>query len=125
MPSLELPGHIRRLLPLDATEYHLLFTLHGEPMHGYALCKALEQRTGGLIRLAPGNLYRVIRRLLRQGLVVEARDAAAADADERRKYYRLTDLGRVVLAAEAERMRVLVDEAAEARLPQALREALT
>ncbi len=125
MPAPELPARIRRLLPLDAREYHLLFALHGTPMHGYALSKTLEQRTGGLIRLAPGNLYRVVRRLLREGLVVEARDVVTpAHEDERRKYYRLTELGRLVLAAEADRMRVLVEEAAEARLPQALREAL-
>jgi DNA-binding PadR family transcriptional regulator len=72
--------------------------------------QAIAAHTDGLIQLDPGNLYRVVKRLLADGLVAEAGTRRAADADgERRRYYRLTPLGGRVLAAELERLRAVID----------------
>jgi DNA-binding PadR family transcriptional regulator len=104
-------------LPLKPTDYQILFVLFRHDLHGYAMVKAIEDRTGGRLSLEPSNLYRRVRRLMADGLVEEsdARPAPELD-DERRRYYGLTELGRTVLAAEAERMRGLVSEAEAARL---------
>jgi DNA-binding PadR family transcriptional regulator len=85
--------------------FHVLLALAGEDMHGYAILKEVELGTAGKVRLSTGTLYGIIKRLLSDGLIAElrARPAERAD-DERRKYYRLTPLGRQVAAAEAERM---------------------
>ena len=99
-------------LPLRPTDYQILFVLFRGECHGYAVVKAIEDRTGGRVRLEPSNLYRRIRRLMGDGLVEESDERPAPELDdERRRYYGLTTLGRKVLAAEANRMRALVLEA--------------
>ena len=104
-------------LPLRPTDYQILFVLLGRDLHGYAIVKAIEDRTDGLVRLEPSNLYRRVRRLIADGLVEESDERPVPELDdERRRYYALTRLGRAVLAAEAQRMRVLVSEAEAARL---------
>src|SRR5437870_653522 len=100
----------RDRLPLKPLDVELLLALTEEDRHGYALVQAIAERTGGLLKLDPGNLYRVIKRLLADGLVAEAGARETADAEgERRRYYRLTPLGRRVLAAELERLRALLN----------------
>lgn len=110
-------SHLAAFLPLKPTDYQILFVLFRGQRHGYAMVKAIEDRTGGRVSLEPSNLYRRIRRLMRDGLVEESDTRPAPELDdERRRYYGLTDLGREVLAAEAERMRGLVVEAEADRL---------
>src|SRR6266699_148786 len=80
-------------------------TLAGEDLHGYAILKEVELRTGGKVRLSTGTLYGIIKRLLNDGLIVELRSRPAESQDDgRRRYYRLTPQGRQVASAEAERM---------------------
>jgi DNA-binding PadR family transcriptional regulator len=87
--------------------YILLVLLHGE-RHGYAIMREASERSGGTVVIQAGALYRMLRRLLDDGLVVESQRRPAADADdERRRYYRVTALGRRAMAAEAERMATL------------------
>jgi len=102
-----------RFLPLSAKDYHVLMVLIDRESHGYGMVKEIEERSGNSIRLEAANLYRVIRRLIRDGLVAEAdrRPTPETEMEERRRYYRITPLGREVVALEAERMRSLVDEA--------------
>ena len=103
---------VERFLPLKPVDLELLLALAGEERHGYGLVQAIAEHSDGLITLDPGNLYRVIKRLLADGLVAEAGPRAADDADgERRRYYRITPLGGRVLAAELERLRALVNAA--------------
>jgi DNA-binding PadR family transcriptional regulator len=98
-----------RHLPLKPVDFQLLLALAEAEQHGYGLVRAIEAGTAGLVRLDPGNLYRVIKRLLADGLVAESSRRPAADAgDERRRYYRITALGQRVLAAEARRLEALV-----------------
>lgn len=96
-------------LPVKPVDLHLLIALADGDQHGYGLVQAIEQATDGLVRLDPGNLYRVIRRLLDAGLVADSpRRAPSAPGEERRRYYRITPLGRRVLAAELRRLESLV-----------------
>ena len=90
--------------PLTPAMFHVLLALAGDDLHGYAIFKEVELRTGGKVRLSTGTLYGIIKRLLNDGLIVELRSLPADSDDERRRYYRLTPQGRQVAAAEAERM---------------------
>ena len=99
-------------LPLKAVDFHILLVLTDGDLHGYGMVKEIEERSGGTIRLEPGNLYRYIRRLVDEGMVAPAA-RQGADGEERRRYYTVTPGGRRLLAAEAARMRSLVAAAEE------------
>jgi len=104
-------------LPLKPVDYQILFVLFRRELHGYAAVKAIAERTDGRVQLEPSNLYRRVRRLMKDGLVEEseARPTPELD-DERRRYFTLTPLGRAALAADARRMRDLVLEAEAASI---------
>ena len=99
-----------RFLPLRPIELLILTALGAQDRHGYAIRKEVLETTGGRVSIEAGNLYRYIRGLEENGLVTDA-PAPSGDDDERRIYYRLTALGRRVLAAELERLRSLVEHA--------------
>ncbi len=107
------------LLPLKPDVFYILLVLlHGE-RHGYGIMQDAAERSGGAVQLQAGALYRVLKRMLDEGIVTESTRRPAADADdERRRYYRVTALGRRVMAAEAERMASLA-AAARTALRQA------
>lgn len=95
--------------PLTPAMFHVLLALAEDDLHGYAILKEVELRTGGKVLLSTGTLYGIIKRLLADGLIAELRSRpAATQDDERRRYYRLTPRGREVAAAEAERMNEIV-----------------
>jgi DNA-binding PadR family transcriptional regulator len=99
----------RSFLPLKPIDLQLLLSLAEQERHGYALVQDIAERSEGIVALEPGNLYRVIKRLLADGLVAEAdRRAVPELGDERRRYYRITSLGGRVLAAEIARLQTLV-----------------
>src|SRR5216684_6141430 len=87
--------------PLTPSMFHVLLALAGDDLHGYAILKEVELRTGGKVRLSTGTLYGIIKRLLADGLIVELRSRPSETEDERRRYYRLTPQGRQVATAEA------------------------
>jgi DNA-binding PadR family transcriptional regulator len=95
--------------PLRPVELLILTALGTGELHGYAIRKAVLDRTTGRVSIEAGNLYRQLRSLGEDGLVAET--SSRADGDERRIYYELTALGRRVLAAELERLRSLVQYA--------------
>ena len=107
----------RHHLPLSPRDFHILFALVDGECHGYGLVKSLREQTDGALSLDPANLYRAIQKLSAAGLVEDAERRKAADAaDERRRYYRITALGRNVVAAEAERMRAIAGVAEAKKL---------
>src|SRR6267142_4108629 len=98
-------------LPLTAVVFEILLALAGGDLHGYDIMREVDSRTAGDVSLHAGTLYRALHRLLRARLIEEiaeiAEPADAGDArkqDERRRYYRLTTLGRGVAVAEARRL---------------------
>jgi DNA-binding PadR family transcriptional regulator len=88
---------------LKPADFHVLLALAEGPRHGYGIMKEVERESSGGVRLEVGSLYRLIGRLLDAGLLEEA------DSDDRRRYYRISRLGRRALRAEAERLADLVD----------------
>ena len=106
MPKKQAP---EPFLPVTPAMFHVLLSLADGEKHGYAILKEISRRTGGKVRLSAGTLYGIVHRLLEGGLIVESdeRPDPALD-DERRRYYRLTGLGRRVAVAEAERMEELL-----------------
>jgi DNA-binding PadR family transcriptional regulator len=95
-------------LPLHAFTFHILLSLTQGERHGYGIIQDVHERTDGAVRLSAGALYRTIARLLEQGLIVEPAKRTAASDDPRRRYYRLTTLGRAVTQAETNRLARLV-----------------
>ena len=107
----------RRHLPLTPATFHVLLALADEERHGYGIMREVEERTGGELRLGPGTLYGSLKRMLGEGLVAEAGERADPQlGDERRRYYRITPLGRAAAAAEARRLDALVRLARSKRL---------
>jgi DNA-binding PadR family transcriptional regulator len=93
------------LLPLPPATFHILVALADEDRHGYAIMQDVAARTGGELKLSAGTLYRSIQRMLEQGLIAEINSRPAPELDdERRRYYRITPLGRTVGKAEARRL---------------------
>ncbi len=91
--------------PLSPVVVQIMIALGAGERHGYAIMQEVEEYTGGKVVLAPGTLYRAIKRMLDTGLIVEVPDRpVAAGDDERRRYYRLTDAGHRAAAAERQRM---------------------
>jgi DNA-binding PadR family transcriptional regulator len=107
----------RELLPLSPAVLHILLALADEERHGYGIMREVEGRTGGQNRLGPGTLYGSIKRMLADGLIEESdeRPDPAMD-DQRRRYYKITDFGRRVAGAEAERLSGLVETARARKL---------
>ena len=96
-------------LPLTPLSIHILLSLVDEERHGYGIMKEIERLTDGLGMSATGPVYLAAQRLLESGMIVESENRPAPEFDDqRRKYYRLTDLGRRVARAEVERMARLV-----------------
>ena len=94
---------------MKPVDFLVLMVLSQGDRHGYGIVQDIESETRGTVRLVPGNLYSVLRRLLDNGVVEESGRRAASDLeDQRRRYYHITPFGRRVLAAEAERLRELV-----------------
>ena len=104
------------LLPLTPPVFHMLLALADEERHGYGIMQDVARQTGGALQLGPGTLYGCLKRMLAAGLVEESdeRPDPALD-DERRRYYRMTALGRQVVRAEAQRLAGAVN-AARAKL---------
>jgi len=114
-----MPTDLRSLLPLRPADFLLLLALVENEQHGYGLAGSIAEATDNLVRLEPGNLYRVIKRLVDDGLIAPSSRRPAPDRDdERRRYYKLTPAGARVAALEAQRLRqVLASPAARALRP--------
>jgi DNA-binding PadR family transcriptional regulator len=107
----------RDLLPLTPAMFHVLVAMADEDRHGYALIKDVAMRTSGRVELGTGTLYGILKRLLAEGLAVESNRRPPAHADdERRRYYRLTEFGRRVVAVETERLEAMVSAARATRM---------
>jgi DNA-binding PadR family transcriptional regulator len=99
----------RSFIPLKPQWFHIMLALAGGEQHGYGIMQEVLNRTTGKVRLWPATLYGSIKRLIEADLIAESDDRPAPELDDaRRRYYRLTPLGRRVLDAECERLQELV-----------------
>ena len=96
--------------PLPPAVLHIHLPIAGEDLHGYGIIKEIERQSEGLYRLGPGTLYDNLQKLLDRGLVRDM-GQREGDGDSRRRYYRLSPLGKKILTAETRRLETLVAEA--------------
>ena len=99
----------QKFLPLKSQWFHIMLSLAGGEQHGYGIMREVLDRTQGKVRLWPATLYGSIKRLIEADLIEESDERPEPELDDaRRRYYRLTALGRRVLDAESERLQELV-----------------
>lgn len=104
------PEHLPAdFLPLPTAQFYVLAALGGDELHGYVIMEAVEELSGGLVRMGPATLYGTLKKLVERGLVVEVTGRPETSDDARRRYYRLSGIGRQVCAAEADRLAHLAD----------------
>jgi DNA-binding PadR family transcriptional regulator len=96
-------------LPLSSHQFHILLALTDRERHGYGVIQEIDHRTGGALRIGTGTLYTAIARLVELDLIASTNRTPVVD--DRRRYYRLTPLGRAVLRAETTRLETLVRHA--------------
>jgi len=110
-------------LPLTPIVLHILLSLADGDKHGYAIIKEVRRRTDGDVELGASSLYTVLKRLLHDQFVLETDERPDPTLDdERRRYYRLTPLGREVAVAELRRLESVLKQARAKRLiPQVRR----
>jgi DNA-binding PadR family transcriptional regulator len=103
-----IPDLLKRL-PLSPAAFSILLALKDGEKHGYAILREVSEQSDGALKLLPGTLYNLLKRMLEDGWIeeLEERPDPALD-DERRRYYRLTGLGEKIASLEAERMAGLV-----------------
>jgi DNA-binding PadR family transcriptional regulator len=99
----------QKFIPLKIHWFHIMLSLAGGEQHGYGIMQDVLNRTTGKVRLWPATLYGSIKRLIEADLIEESDERPAPELDDaRRRYYRLTALGKRVLDAECERLQELV-----------------
>ena len=89
-----------KYLPLSEATFYVLLVLT-EPLHGYAIMQKVEDISEGNVVIGPGTLYGAFATLEKQGLISKVRE------EERRKYYQLSDKGRLVLAEHIRRLDIM------------------
>lgn len=93
------------MLPLTPAVFHILLALADGERHGYSIMQEIAAHTQGKLRIGPTTLYRSIKKMLADGLIVEADERPDPELDdERRRYYRLTTFGQQVALAEIQRL---------------------
>lgn len=95
----------KTFLPLNPREFLVLYVLVDHQLYGYGIVRAVDDESDGDVRLDPANLYRILKRLIRDGLVGCVGPRAKQDKPgEKRRFYKITELGRAVLTEEATRL---------------------
>jgi DNA-binding PadR family transcriptional regulator len=110
---MEFTKDIAENLPLTETTFYILLSLASEPSHGYRIMKEVEVLSEERVRLSTGTLYGALRRMLESGWIERVADPQEPHQsdDRNRKYYVLSEQGRLVLEAEVRRLGELVQAA--------------
>lgn len=95
-------------MPLSELSLLVLLSVGNGPAHGYAIGREVEERSAGRLNPTTGALYQALKRLRDDGLLEPAPEENRRADDARRRYFRLTGLGRRVVALETERLERLV-----------------
>ena len=110
----------RTFLPLHNNWFHILLSLAGCEQHGYGIMQEVLERTDGAVHLWPATLYGSLKRIVEAGLIQESEERPAPELDDaRRRYYKLTRLGKRVLELECARLEELVRMAQKRRKQEA------
>src|SRR5947208_5138592 len=101
-----------RAMAVPLPVLHILVALADGERHGYAIMQDVAALTAGAVRLGPGTLYGSIKRMLHDGLIEELDERPDPEEDDvRRRYYRITRLGRKVAIEESGRLATLLRHA--------------
>ncbi len=108
-------------LPLTPPVFHILLALSSEERHGYGIMQDVAEQTGGALQMGPGTLYGCLKRMLAADLVEESGELpdpslGPGSGEERRRYYRITPVGRQTVRAEAQRLARALDAAKSRRI---------
>jgi len=102
----------KQRLPLKDLEFQILLALMEGERHGWSIVKELQEQRHGRKRILPGSFYRTLNGMLMDDLIAESKQPeATGTGDERRKYFKLTDLGIAVCLAEVDRLEALIARA--------------
>ena len=102
---------------LNPDSFHILIALAEGERHGYAIMQEIAERTAGKVQLSPSSLYSAVKRLLETGLIQELGERPDPNHDdERRRYYRVTKMGRRVALEESRRLEMILAQARAAGL---------
>jgi DNA-binding PadR family transcriptional regulator len=105
------------LVPLTPAVFYILLALAGGERHGYEIMKQVKLDSSRQVKMGTGTLYGSLKRMLADGLIEEAGERPyPVPDDERRRYYRLTELGRRAFGAELQRYAEVVTVAERRRL---------
>ena len=89
---------IKRIyVPMTESGFYILFCLQ-QPQHGYGISQQVRQMTGGELIISAGTMYGTLSKMEKDGLITFARE------EEKRKLYRITELGKEVLQLEMKRI---------------------
>ena len=103
--------------PLTPAVFYILLALASSEKHGYEIMKQVKQDSQDQVKMGTGTLYGSLKRMLADGLIEEAGEKPdPTRADERRRYYRLTELGRRAFASELQRYAQVVSIAQQRSL---------
>src|SRR5215470_17507476 len=95
------PDDLQYLLPLTPAVFFILFALADGEKHGYAIMQSVSRISDNQFRMGPGTLYTTIQRLLDLGLIEETESGGSrSDHENRRRYYKLTRVGKAVLVTD-------------------------
>ena len=93
------------VLPLSPTVFHMLVAMTEGPSHGYAIAQEVERLSEGRLVLGPGTLYGSLQRMVASALIEETENPGEEGVHaDRRRYYRMTPLGRAAVRAESARL---------------------
>lgn len=92
---------IRRVyIPMTETGFYILFCLQ-EEMHGYSIGQKVREMTDGQVTITPGTMYGSLSKMENDGLISFVRE------EEKRKLYKITELGKEILEIEINRIKRL------------------
>jgi DNA-binding PadR family transcriptional regulator len=115
-----LPDDVRAILPMTPAVFYVLFALARSEEHGYAIMQSVEELSKGNVTLGPGTLYFTLQRLVNLGLAEETtHQKRPEDLERRRRFYRITQLGRLAFDAETARLKEVLQQVRLSRLKPA------
>ena len=87
---------------LTEAVYYILLSLYS-PLHGYGIMQRVDALSSGRVKLAAGTLYGAINTMLERGWI----SALPGEKNSRKKEYKITPLGKKIVANELNRLREL------------------
>ncbi|MEW9095912.1 MAG: PadR family transcriptional regulator [Clostridiaceae bacterium] len=95
---------LKTFIPMTETAYYILLSLT-EPRHGYGIIQHVEKITNGRIRLGSGTVYGTLSKMQKSGVIAVYSD------EERRTKYEITDIGKILIKEEINRIKELYNNA--------------